>query len=212
MTNDEPLTLRDIAQRASDRHNGARGRELDRIAKRAGLTLSYTTVDKILNGTYLSRPKRDTLDALAILSGTARDEVYRAAGEPLPLTSFAEQLPADADLLSAEQRSLVLRIVGQFAELNRELASERAGGEHVRSAPMNRAGVSPAGSDETLISEHQGNVRALDPTRFVQPATGDEEWAAEDEAAHPMPEGGTEYQKRAREQDEAAEGSQDDDS
>src|SRR5665648_393357 len=94
-------SLRDIAQAASKRHDGAHGRRLGRVAEKAGLVLSYTTVDKILAGTYMSRPDTKTLDALSTLSGVPRAEVYRAAGEPLPLAPLAEVLPQDADLLTA---------------------------------------------------------------------------------------------------------------
>lgn len=160
MTNDEPLTLRDIAQRASDRHGGVRGRELDRIAKRAGLTLSYTTVDKILNGTYLSRPKRETLDALAKLSGMSQEDVYRAAGEPLPLAPLADQLPEGADMLSAEQRSLVIGMVHQFAAMNRELEKARGGEGNVRAPSIDQAGVSPASDPD--IEQVNGDPLTLD--------------------------------------------------
>ncbi len=78
------LTLRDVALAASERLGGVRGRALDREAKKRGLTLSYTTVDKIIAGTYKSKPKPETLNALAELSGIGRDQVYEAAKVPQP--------------------------------------------------------------------------------------------------------------------------------
>lgn len=151
-------TLRDIAQLASDRHDGVRGRALDREAKRLGLRLSYTTVDKILAGTYRSQPGPETLDALAALAGVDRAEVYEAAGVPLPMSSFAEQLPPDADLLTARQRDSVLAVVRQFAEANKALHERERGEEHARSAPI-------ATPDVDNIPDEQGdevNARTID--------------------------------------------------
>jgi hypothetical protein len=147
MTDDAPLTLREVAIEASRRAGGLQGRALDREAKRRGLTLSYTTVDRIIAGTYTSRPKSVTLEALAELSGIPLARVYDAAGLPMPLSPLAAALPPDADLLSAEQRRVVIDVVRQFAKQNRELdearRAQRAGGEH-DSAPINPAGESPA--------------------------------------------------------------------
>lgn len=140
MTNSNPQTLREVAQLASDRNGGARGRELGRIAEKRGLTLSYTTVDRILSGKYLSRPGHKTLEALAVLSGVELRDVYQAAGVPVPLAPLAEQLPEGADTLSPEQRMVVLGAIRQFAELNRALAEARqkAGeGDAKQPAPMN---------------------------------------------------------------------------
>jgi hypothetical protein len=125
MTPDTPTTLRDVAIAASQRVGGLQGRALDREAKRRGLTLSYTTVDKIIAGTYNSRPKATTLRALAELSGIALAQVYQAAGEPMPSVPLSEMLPPDADLLSPDQRRVVIDVVRQFAKQNRELVEVR---------------------------------------------------------------------------------------
>lgn len=123
LVNDNRLTLRQIAERASDRHDGARGRALGRIAEGLGLTLSYTTVDKILEGKYRSTPRPATLDALSELSGVPQADVYAAAGVPMPLAPLAEQLPPDADLLTPLQRDAVIAVVRQFAQANKALYS-----------------------------------------------------------------------------------------
>lgn len=138
--NDNELTLRRIAELASERHDGAKGRALGRIAEQRGLDLSYTTVDKILTGKYRSTPKPATLDALALLAGVEREDVYRAAGVPMPMAPFAEQLPPDADLLTPLQRDAVLAVVRQFTQVNKALysAQEAGGGEDAqRSSSMN---------------------------------------------------------------------------
>ncbi|GIG27138.1 hypothetical protein [Cellulomonas denverensis] len=167
MTNSNPQTLREVAQLASDRNGGARGRELGRIAEKQGLTLSYTTVDRILTGKYLSRPGHKTLEALAALSGVPLEDVYRAAGVPVPLAPLAEQLPDGADTLSPEQRMVVLGAIRQFAELNRALAEARQ-----------KAGEGDAEQPAPKTSEPSGsapdNVRRL-PARPPAPAAENEE-------------------------------------
>lgn len=116
-----PKTLKEIAQAASDNNGGARGRQLGRIAEQAGLTLSYTTVDKILAGTYTSRPSRKTLEALARLSGVPVADVYGAAKEALPQAKLADQLPPDVDSLTPEQRKVIIDIARVFLKENRTI-------------------------------------------------------------------------------------------
>lgn len=152
MNDREQLTLREVALKASERVGGLQGRALDREAKRRGLTLSYTTVDRIIAGTYKSRPKGETIAALAELSGYTEEQVRQAAGLAPQLRSFAEDLPPDADLLSPDQRRVVLDVVRQFARANSELhdarrAQEAGEDREQRSAPMNPAGESPAQDD-----------------------------------------------------------------
>lgn len=144
MNNDRPRSLQDVALIASDKNGGKRGRGLGREMKNHGLVASYTTIDKIIAGTYKSRPGKDLLDGLAILSGVARELVYEVAKEPLPLKPLAEDLPADADLLNASQRKVVIDAVRLFAQQNRELETYRA---------ANRE----AGTDDG-ISEDQKNL------------------------------------------------------
>src|SRR5690606_29120110 len=98
------------------------GRALDREAKKRGLTLSYTTVDKIIAGTYKSKPKPETLNALAELSGIGRDKVYEAAKVPPPAPSLAEELGAAGEQLTPAQRKLVIDTVNLMARQNRIVA------------------------------------------------------------------------------------------
>jgi len=144
MTND--LTLREIAQSVLDKHQVS-GRELTRRAAKAGLTLSYTTINGLAAGTYKSRPTAKTLAALAHLSDYTIEQVYAAAGLPVPLRPFAEDLPSDADTLSAEQRQAVLAVVRQFASANRALARlerEQADGSQAQGTPTTRSAGSAA--------------------------------------------------------------------
>jgi transcriptional regulator with XRE-family HTH domain len=119
MVEEQPLTLRDVAMRAVDLHDGKRGRALGREAERAGLHLSYTTVDKILAGTYKSRPTPETLQALAKLARMPLQKVYAAAQEPLPMARFADELPADVDLLPASARRVVLALIRDLLDVHR---------------------------------------------------------------------------------------------
>lgn len=139
----ERLTLRQVAQAASERHGGKRGRALGREAERRGLTLSYTTVDKILAGTYTSRPGPRTLEALATLAGLPVEVVYQAAGIPLPLAPMRESLPPDADLLTPDQRRVVLDVVRAFASANKQLHDARVHDE--RTGPVSSGGGTGAG-------------------------------------------------------------------
>lgn len=165
--NDAELSLREIAELASQRHGGARGRALDRIAKQQGLDLSYTTVDRILVGKYRSIPKPATLDALAVLAGVPKERVYKAAGVPMPMAPFAEQLPPDADLLTPLQRDAVLAVVRQFAQANRALhASGIQGGaeDEQRPAAIAAPDESP-GTKEVMLRAARKTGRKTEAQR-----------------------------------------------
>lgn len=158
------LTLRDIADRAVARNGGKGGRALGRVAEKRGLTLSYTTVDKIRAGTYMSTPSAKTLEALSVLSGEPLSVVYDAAGLPMPRGSFADNLPPDADLLEPEQRKIVYDVVRALARQNKELyrlreLEQKAGERDDHAPPMNQAGTQPA----------------QDQTRETTPASRDDE-------------------------------------
>jgi len=116
-----PKTLKDVAQAASDNNGGAGGRQLGRIAEKAGLTLSYTTVDKLLAGTYTSRPGRKTLEALAKLSDLPLEVVYEAAHMEPPQARLADQLPPEVDSLTIEQRKIVIDLARLFIKQNRAI-------------------------------------------------------------------------------------------
>lgn len=168
------LSLRQIAQMASDNNGGAKGRELDRIAKSKGLTLSYTTVNKIIAGTYTSRPGQKTVEALAALAGVPLDQAYNAAGIQPPQASFAEQLPPEADTLTPEQRRVVIDLTRVFIKQNRlvhELRQEVVGHEE-RSAPITRAGESPAAKSHLqAVPDYRGATE--EETRHLAAFKGD---------------------------------------
>ncbi|WP_413456030.1 hypothetical protein ACLQ8T_06010 [Glutamicibacter sp. FR1] len=139
MDNENP-SLRDIAQRASDIHGGIRGRALDREAKKLGLTLSYTTVDKILAGTYTSRPTRATLEALSKMAQVPLSTVYEAANMTMPMRPFAEQLPPEVDTLKADQRRIMIDLARQFVKQNKHEQKLLAQLDEVNHAPSTNEG------------------------------------------------------------------------
>lgn len=120
------LTLQDVARTAADKHGGKGGRSLQRIAEKKGLTLSYATVDRILAGKYESTPQRPTIEALAVLADMPLEAVYEAAGLPLPMAPFADQLPDGADHLTVDQRRVVLDVIRGFIRDNDRMADLEA--------------------------------------------------------------------------------------
>lgn len=152
---DELRTLQDLARLASERHDGKRGRALGREAAKHELTLSYTTVDNILAGKYMSTPKRETVDALAVLASVPKETAYRVAGLPLPQAPFAAQLPPDVDTLDADQRRVLLDMARVLVKQNRrlhDLEREGDGSEHSATS-MNRAEGNSAGSNVRRLHE-----------------------------------------------------------
>lgn len=151
MSNDAPLTLKDVAN-AALRKQGVSGRQLQEKARKDGWTISYTTVNHLAAGSYNSRPSRSTLEALAGLSGIPLEDVYAAAEMPMPLKPLSEDLPPEADLLDGAQRRVVIDAIRQFAQQNRRLADlqfelEKAGEEHDRSAST-KTGDAPVSLQE----------------------------------------------------------------
>lgn len=139
MSNDGPLDLKGVAQAAFDNHPGISSRDLEMLAKQRGHKIVHSTLTKMQRGAYFSRPSKETLEALAFLADLPLDDVYEAAGRPMPERSLAEDLPPEADLLDGAQRRAVIEIVRQLALQNRRLAdlqlkSTKAGEERDHSS------------------------------------------------------------------------------
>lgn len=114
-----PTTLREVAQLASQRHGGKRGRGLARAAEGLGYKTTHTTLDNVLQGRYSSRPSDLTLRILAALAGMEEGEVFELAERPPPVGPLV--LPEGSDALSIEQREAIVLVVRQFAEANEAL-------------------------------------------------------------------------------------------
>lgn len=182
---DEPQTLQDLARLASERHDGKRGRALGRIAAKHGLTLTYTTFDNIYSGKYMSTPKRETVDALAVLASVPKETAYKVAGLPLPQAPFAEQLPPDVDTLDADQRRVLIEMARVLVKQNRQIHNlEKAGEGNADSSPsMNRAGGRPASKtgptadelDELRRRQREADETPIDEILGLAADTGESE-------------------------------------
>lgn len=116
---DEPLTLQDVARNVLERHDVS-GRQLQNLAQARGLTITYTTINHMAAGTYASKPKMETLDALAALSDYSVEQVYAAARQPAPKVLLRDRLPRSADTLSSHQIEAILTLVRLFVRQNEE--------------------------------------------------------------------------------------------
>jgi hypothetical protein len=203
MNDDRPMTLRDVARAALDAHHGVSGRELDRLARKRGLSISYTTVNHLAAGTYKSRPSRNTLEALAELSGVPLAKVYEAAKVPMPMARLADQLPPDADLLSPAQREAVIAVVRQFAAANRALHErEDVMGNAEHPAPTSSPDIAFEGPDGTVSVELKV-IRPSKPAAEEKPPP-----VRELPAAARTVKGGSRTRRARAQQDEVDTGSQ----
>lgn len=139
MSTNTTETLRGIAQLAYNRH-GYGGRQIGRVAESAGFTLAYTTFDKILKGTYSSRPQAKTLEALAFLADVPLSRVYAAAGEPYTSDKFADELPPDIDQLTSDQRNSLITVARAFLKANREIEGLHNELEDQQAEPQEQGG------------------------------------------------------------------------
>ena len=147
MTN-TPKSIHEVAQLASRRNGGVGGRALERLASQKGLTISRTTLDRMLRGSYSGTPDTQTIEALSVLASVPEALLRALTGVPEPLRPLAEDLPPDADTLTPEQRDTVLSVVRQFAKANRALAQlerqEQRHGTPQEGTPNTRAAGSAA--------------------------------------------------------------------
>lgn len=187
---DEPSTLQDLARLASERHDGKRGRALGREAAKHGLTLSYTTVDNILAGKYMSTPKRETVDALAYLASVPKKTAYKVAGLPLPMAPLMDQLPEDVDTLDADQRRVLIEMARVLVKQNRQIHDlERAGdgSEHSATSMNDAEGNSAEEQLAVDFTDEKKRRRADNVRRLHETPYFTEPPAAEDTAAFEAP-------------------------
>src|SRR6478735_10458236 len=109
-------TLADLLAIAERRQDVAGGRALARRAAELGHDVSHTTLNKILSGKADNRQSVGTIDAVAALAGVSRSRAHTAAGRRAPGKPFADELPAEADLLTRRQRDVVLGVVRVLLE------------------------------------------------------------------------------------------------
>lgn len=118
-----PRSLRDLVDLAMAEQHVVHMTDLARFARRDGYELTHTTISQIRAGTYKHAPSRKTLEALAHLAKVSYEVASRAAGiRAGSRRSFASQIPAEADLLNARRRKLVLSLIMEFIEVEKSSA------------------------------------------------------------------------------------------
>lgn len=120
-------SLADYVELASQKHNGASGRQLAAIAEKDGFDVSRSTLNRIRKGNYASIPTTATLQAIAHLARVSEAEVFSAAiyddddsDWPELEKAFEDWYEARARILAITTRYARLRGVA-IAEASREL-------------------------------------------------------------------------------------------
>mgnify|MGYP003575560750 CR=1 FL=1 len=122
----QPKSLKELVELAIQRHD-ASGLALSQIAKKAGYSVTYTTLNAIRQGTYKYVPREPTLRALAWLAGVDASVAFMAAGQPAPGPPFAEELPPGVDNLSPKSRKIMIDLARVLVDLEKaEDASNNA--------------------------------------------------------------------------------------
>lgn len=122
-------------------------RQMSFTAQKNGYRVTATTLNQIRNGSYKSKPSKETLAAIAWLAGVDETLVYAAAGQPVPGPPLADELPPGADLLSPKSRKAVVEMVRVLVDL--EAGSN---GKQEDSEPGNSTGprgLAPAGNSRS---------------------------------------------------------------
>lgn len=114
----EPLSLRDLVEAAAAKR-GASGLRLAEIAEAAGFKITVTTINAIRQGTYKSKPRPNTIRAIAWLAGVTDDVAFTAAGQPVPGPPFADELPPGVDNLPPKARRAAIEMLRALVDLNR---------------------------------------------------------------------------------------------
>ena len=105
--------LRDLLDKALEKHDAKSINKLADIVQSAGYTTTQTTLNGVYNGTYRSKPKRPTLEAIAYLAGVTLEQAYAAAdmdrpGEPFNAAPGADKLtPKERDIVNSVIRGLL---------------------------------------------------------------------------------------------------------
>lgn len=143
-------------------------RQMSFTAQKNGYRVTATTLNQIRNGSYKSKPSKETLAAIAWLAGVDETLVFAAAGQPVPGPPLADELPPGADLLSPKSRKAVVEMVRVLVDL--EAGSN---GKQQDSDPDNGTGprgMAPAGNsrsgqktpaDEGVIELHGDEARSI---------------------------------------------------
>lgn len=108
----DPQSLSELVELAIVRHGGASYRELERISKtRYEHGIGSPALSRMRRGHYGSTPDKLTVEILAWLAGVPFEVAHRAFGLGTPSEPFAQQLPRNVDLLTAEERRALIGLI-----------------------------------------------------------------------------------------------------
>lgn len=110
---DRDKSLVDLIDSAARRHDGASVRRLAELAQRAGHDISHTTLNRLRQGAYVSRPTDASLRAIAYLAEVPETAAFAAAGVRAP-SAEQYQLPVDAQRMSTRQRRALDELLRAF--------------------------------------------------------------------------------------------------
>ena len=139
-------------------------REIERLAAKAHLSMSVSTISRYLNGKHPRDPSLEVVQAFATVFGTDVNTILRDA--QLPTVGKRFELPAEADRLDEEDRELVLHLV-------RHLASRREQPHDIRrSRPIEEE--HPEAGDFDLAAYEDGGPSAWKHRRDEDARRGEE--------------------------------------
>ncbi|MBF6434513.1 hypothetical protein IU436_29790 [Nocardia farcinica] len=114
-------TLRELLQRAADRGLSTRAMEarVERAASSSGkdMQLNRSTASLIMSGKYKSKPSDPTIRAIAFPAEVEESVAFAAAEQPTAGSlAFRDEIPAEADKLSAKRRRVALDVIRSLIE------------------------------------------------------------------------------------------------
>lgn len=142
----EPQSMQDLADLASAKRQMS-VRQMSLLAKKEGLSITYTTLSQILAGTYKSIPRDSTIRAIAWLAGVSDEVAFMAAGQPVPGPPFAEELPPGVDNLPAKARKAAIDMLRVLVDMNKEVVGNGDHPTHI--VTEEQASVTPINARRT---------------------------------------------------------------
>jgi hypothetical protein len=125
LSEQQPQTLAQVVELAFVRTGASSSRAMQEYAQRHDFELTHSTINLIRKGTYPSRPKDKTLQALSFLAGVPLNTVRSLAQlPPKTLHPFAAQLPPDIDELEPRPRAALLEMARLMLDLQRRQGDE----------------------------------------------------------------------------------------
>lgn len=178
-------SLVELLDAAAARHGGVSGRRLAQLAQEAGHDVTHATLNRIRQGTYLSRPSVASIRAIAYLAGVADDTAFAAAGVTLARAGEPYQAPVEADRLDDRQRKAVNELIRAVVPDQQqshctlapdEAAQITAGRERLRSTLLQDEDGTDSGAGGEVVAAAVEMIETLDAA-FAATDTVDEVWS-----------------------------------